>query len=351
MVFRARARRQRETDAARAELRAEVEAARAALASQADDAARSIGEQRNAAHAALSDHVTPILALLDEEHGRLAAFHGEASATLDRLEAATALLQPVSRDRFPPPNSRLVLRTGGPTPRGAVCAAATGRYIELLAIAAPTLDAYASRWGLDLVLSTERDLAQGRPASWARVPLVRELLQRYPWVLWVDSDALVVDPDVDVLAEAREGKDLYLVEHDHEHPHHPGILQRSLNAAVLLARAGPWMDSFLAEVWDSEDLIDHAWWENSAIMRLLGYSYELPNIGPAHESERRERLQVLDLRWNSVPHLPGLVSPSPVISHHGGGLTFQQRRARMLEDADALRRGDPLPARELVQIG
>ena len=53
---------------------------------------------------------------------------------------------------------------------------------------------------------------------------------------------------------------------------------RMPNSGVWALRAGDEAQRFLDEVWAQDDLIDHRWWENAAICRLLGYS--LDPVGP-----------------------------------------------------------------------
>lgn len=76
----------------------------------------------------------------------------------------------------------------------AICTFAVGRHRELAAISVAASQAYARRWGWDVVATAEARLADGRPASWAKIPLIIELLGRYEWVWWIDADALIVDP-------------------------------------------------------------------------------------------------------------------------------------------------------------
>jgi hypothetical protein len=89
---------------------------------------------------------------------------------------------------------------------------ATGPYVELLGIVAESYRAYARCWGWDLVLSTEEHLADGRPAPWGKVRLVRDLLDDYDWVMWIDADAGFVHTDADVMEEVTPGHDLYVAD-------------------------------------------------------------------------------------------------------------------------------------------
>lgn len=61
--------------------------------------------------------------------------------------------------------------------------------------ARPGFQRYADRWGLDLrVVDLEADGlradAPAQRAKWAKVGLMREALQEFPFALWLDADVL-----------------------------------------------------------------------------------------------------------------------------------------------------------------
>ena len=256
------------------------------------------------------------------ELGSAAAALGRRIDTVEIVaRRATALAQPA----LDPAGPRITKRYGAGD--RAVCSLAIGPYVELLAIAAESHEAYARRWGWDLVLSTEH-LNHGRPAPWAKVSLVRELLDVYEWVLWIDADACFVRLDADIAAEQEPSKDLYLVEH------HWGELPRqsTANSGVFMLRSGPWARDLLAAMWARERLIEHPWWENAALLDLLGYGLEPAAL--REPTPLMERVKFLDLAWNSVRADP---APDPIVNHHGGGLPVHELRERLLDDAAALR--------------
>jgi galactosyl transferase GMA12/MNN10 family len=188
----------------------------------------------------------------------------------------------------------------------------------------PTLEAYAQRHRWELVVCAE-DNAQGRPAAWGKVPAVADLLGRYELVMWVDADAVIVDDSIDLASELRWRKELYLVEH-----WHAPTGEVTANTGVFMLRAGTWADRFLAAVWAQEDLIAHRWWENAAVMRLLGYRIDPQPAGRERRTRWLKRVRFLDVAWNSMPHWHS--SPAPRITHYAS-LGFEERRTRMMADA------------------
>jgi len=205
-------------------------------------------------------------------------------------------------------------------PLKALCTIAAGDFAQLLEISRPSFEAYAECHGWHLIVGVGD--THGRPAPWAKVPLVADLLGRYELVAWIDADALIVDTSRDLASELRFGRNLYLVEHVHA-----SSGETTANTGVFMLRAGRWAQRFLAAVWAQEDLIEHRWWENAAVMRLLGYRID-PQ--PARREQRTRwlrRVSFLDLAWNSIPHWQASAAPRIV---HFAGLPIADRQKRML---------------------
>jgi hypothetical protein len=209
-----------------------------------------------------------------------------------------------------------------------ICSLATNRHRELLAEAAPTTVAYAARYGWDVVLSSE-SLTE-RPASWAKVVLVRELMQRYEYVFWVDADAIIVDLSRDLLAEIDDSADVWFARHPQERDPDATVL----NAGVFVVRSSPFAESLFATVWEAERFVDHNWWENAALLDLLGFSLE-PPFEQVRDTGWLDRIGELDLAWNSVPGY--CESPTPALNHHARSDhdDFGRRLAEMRADREA----------------
>jgi hypothetical protein len=226
----------------------------------------------------------------------------------------------------------------GDEQRRALCSGATGSFTALLEVSAPALERYARRHRWDLVVSRE-DLAAGRPAPWGKLPLVRSLLVDYDVVAWLDADAIIVDPDSDLADELEPDKDLYLVEHWGGDPY-----EQRANSGVFMVRAGEWASRLLDDVWRREDLSHHQWWENAALMELLGYDIEASPVRRDEANPWLPRVKFLDLAWNSIPHWSR--SDRPRINHHAA-LPLPRRRLLMLDDltaATVCRSGNDLAA-------
>jgi hypothetical protein len=201
----------------------------------------------------------------------------------------------------------------------AIVSLGSGQQSRLLALAARSFRPYAARHGYALELRTDV-LDSSRPAPWSKVVLLRELATRYDALLWLDADLVIVDRSVDICSELEDERFLYLVEHATREGRMP-------NSGVMLLRGGAQTLEFLDQVYAQEDLIEHRWWENAAICRLLGY--ELDPVGPGTPTELlSEHTKLISPRWNSIPDAP---AENPRIRHYPG-YSLKVRAAFMLRD-------------------
>lgn len=203
-------------------------------------------------------------------------------------------------------------------PRKALCSIGTGPQARLLRLARRSFVPYARRHGYDLHLLTE-PYEHTRPAPWSKVALLRDLLPRYDLLLWLDADIVIVDPSEDIAARRDPGRFLALVEHRYGG-------QRFPNTGVLLLGAGAEAGAFLDELWAADAYAEHRWWENAAVLDLLGYDVERPN--PVRPSAWRNRTQFLPNEWNSTVHDP---APHPRFRHYPG-YTVARRWLMMARD-------------------
>jgi hypothetical protein len=130
-------------------------------------------------------------------------------------------------------------------------------------------------------------------------------------LVWIDADAIIVDPRQDIASELPETKNLQLVAHKYGGQTVP-------NAGVMVLHNSDWTMSFLNQIYDQHDLIDHKWWENAALLRLLGYSTEEP-VSKFRATDHDVHIGELSTRWNAF-HLSPHHSPSilhfPGLPHH-----------------------------------
>ena len=230
--------------------------------------------------------------------------------------------------------------------RKALCSIGSGPHAALLALSEPTFRAYAERHGYELRTSTEPD--PRRPPAWAKVPRLRELLETFELVLWIDADAVIVDDREDVAAELGPERQLAVVQHRHHNQLVP-------NTGVMLLRAGTFSRALLYRMWNATSLIDHPWWDNAAFVDALGYRLpgslqpglrgrvhrllrrrlgrELRPCAPEHDSPFLAGTQFLGNEWNSI-YRDRAEHPRIV---HCPGAPIRQRIADLTAELDAAR--------------
>ncbi|WP_415921569.1 putative nucleotide-diphospho-sugar transferase [Tateyamaria sp. SN6-1] len=203
-----------------------------------------------------------------------------------------------------------------------VCVATTfdTGFSDVGAFAVASIELHAARWGFDTYV--DGAATYERPMPWHRVKLIPELFaQGYDFVLWVDSDAVIVDGLVNIVDKVEPGKDLYLVEHDIDFSG-----SKVPNTGVMLLRNCPWTVSFLDAIWQMEDLLDHGWWDNAAAIRYFGY-LNLLGEGPyAPDPEVMSHIKFLEECWNFIPQFSPLGS---AYIHHLPAKSRTERRQQM----------------------
>jgi hypothetical protein len=157
---------------------------------------------------------------------------------------------------------------------------------------APLMQAYANRHGHDfsaLILE-----GGDRPASWNKLPALYAALETYDAVAWIDADVVIAWPGSDIIAELQPGTCQAVVEH--------------LTECGRVPNCGVWvvskeMQPTLQQAWDDGSaFVHHPWWEQAAIMRLMGYAVEPGPHGKLDSPTRLyERTTFLRPEWNHHP--------------------------------------------------
>jgi hypothetical protein len=197
---------------------------------------------------------------------------------------------------------------------------AAGKYIQLLEMSRITFQSYAKKWGYDYV-EVNSSLDDTRPYAWTKILAIRELLDDYDFVFYVDSDALILRDDTDIASIFNE---------DFAWP--VGQLNGKYcpNAGVMAVRSCQSTKELFDLAYAQTDLIFNGWWEQAALMRVL--QYEDPRDYEIHWSEfnlDNQKIEVfeLDSSWNST--IEDFAS-NPVIRHFAGD-PFTLKLALMAE--------------------
>ncbi len=172
----------------------------------------------------------------------------------------------------------------------------------LLEWSEPRHRAYCERWGFDYRPEYEPQQTERHPV-WDKVLLIQAALRAgYRTVVWLDADALIVDPATDLRTALRW--DLGLVDHPGP-PYH-------LNAGAIYLRNEPWLHELFGRVWDLQR--EHPWQEQQILNELL-------------EARNWSGVEVLHARWNSTIGVNE--TPRAVVQAWHGPLSPEERLALM----------------------
>jgi hypothetical protein len=195
----------------------------------------------------------------------------------------------------------------------------SGPMKPILECTLPTFKAFAARHHYELIVGDVPNPFE-RPVPWAKISLIQEALKRYGFVLWLDADTIILDDSLDPV-------DCLPAEAFQAMVRHQSVEEACPNTGVWLLRSCEATHRFLDEVWNQHQFIDDPWWENAAVIDLLGYSLRPTN------QERGSRwlsgTHWLANEWNSHVGWNGLV---PARIRHYAGVSNISRLRNMTVD-------------------
>lgn len=167
---------------------------------------------------------------------------------------------------------------------------------ELLDISLPTYRVFADRHGYDLIVGSKMtDL----PPAWNKVPLLISALMSYKEAVWFDCDLIVVDPSED-FPPMHDGAVHSLVRHFDNWSEVP-------NSGVWRVRRI--VVELLEMMMGLNVFTNHGWWEQAALMTLMGYSvppegseFQNTRCRCVHPTRWYSLCSFMRVQWNSHPN-------------------------------------------------
>lgn len=178
--------------------------------------------------------------------------------------------------------------------RKVIATLAAGPHQAYLDMTRSRLIEYGNKHNYDIEFFNDV-LTTDRPPAWSKILIIQKMLEIYEIVLWIDSDAVIIDPSTDIFDEFEADKtELALVEHSYGGEAHA-------NTGVMVIKRTENILQFLDLVWNQVDLIDHPWWEQAAILRCLGIDSKVWPIGKGDIHSRIAiDVKFLDKKWNAI---------------------------------------------------
>lgn len=168
-------------------------------------------------------------------------------------------------------------------------------YARMAAHTLPLMERYARRHGMDFDC-VNLGFVGVAPPSWMKLPhLGSALADGYDKVLWVDADIVIVKSADNILDEVPDDAWQALVRHKTE--------------CGAVPNCGLWvvtqpMRQVFKTAWDEylDEYRNHSWWEQAAILRLMGYEVTpKPEANPGEPTPLAEHTHYLHSRWNHHP--------------------------------------------------
>jgi len=103
-----------------------------------------------------------------------------------------------------------------------------------------------------------------RHPSWSKILFVRDTLKDYPWVMWVDSDAIVTNPDIQL---TRFIDDRYMMVVGKQNWNVP--VWNKINFGIFLVKNEPDVGDFFDKVWDDFSRPGREGWEQDGVRLLI----------------------------------------------------------------------------------
>ena len=198
-----------------------------------------------------------------------------------------------------------------------------GSHAAFLDVTLPSFERFAELHGYEVRIPEGDPAPERRHKHWAKIAFMNELLPQCDLLFWIDSDAAIVDPSVDIADALPRSKFLGLVEH-----HYLG--QSVPNTGVMIVRGDRRGRRFFEEVWGHTEFLETRWHDNAAVLTMLGYSFDMdanpPPCGPGRTTRWLRRTQFLGNEWNSLPED---MAESPRILHVTGTYAFDDRLDRL----------------------
>ncbi len=124
----------------------------------------------------------------------------------------------------------------------------TFKYLRLGPLALENRRIYCDQHGYRFISTVP--IASDRPACWAKIPAILEAFQNHRWVLWADSDALVLEYTGRLEKFCDEKYDLIVASPEEFFrflgiPFAQGLARMPINTGVFLIRASAWSEHFL----------------------------------------------------------------------------------------------------------
>ena len=143
--------------------------------------------------------------------------------------------------------------------RIAICSHGDNGMNEWKDVSYPNKQKYCDKHGYDFFGSDFK--FDGRHPSWARLPMILELIKDYDWVFWSDPDSLIVNTDIKLESFIDDKYDFIISDTE------------VINFGEFFVKNSPLGIEILNDINNQRQFLDHVWRENQACIYLFEEYY------------------------------------------------------------------------------
>ncbi len=202
-------------------------------------------------------------------------------------------------------------------------------YAKIGKISEKSIKKYSAKFGFKFKIFTIPKNFN-RHKAWYKIKLINDLLKinKYKIIFWIDSDAIFTRYE-DLRNVIDNYHEFYLVSHnvkvDNKTKFNNTKLAISrLNTGVMIFKNSNFNQKLIKDIWNKKKYINSGWWDNSALLDVLGYKGEIEKNLNKHKGKLKyvKKMKLIPLEWNSVPSSNNLEFSletfNPIILHTAG---------------------------------
>ena len=122
--------------------------------------------------------------------------------------------------------------------------------------------AYAKRHNIDLIVEGSELVDHSRDICWSKIPMIREWLPHYEWLMWMDGDAFFMDMERSLESVLDDTKD-FIVAKD----------WNGINLGIFFIKNSAYSFDLLDEIWDVPPFAWKPFQEQGAVRWLTNWAY------------------------------------------------------------------------------
>lgn len=212
-------------------------------------------------------------------------------------------------------------------------------YNEIGNITKKTMRNYAQKFGFEFEFLEMPNT--GRSQTWNKIISIKDqiLKKNHDFIMWLDADAFFPNDAENVVSILNDNHEIYLSNHYcsvHKGSNYKNTILTTnrINCGVMIFKVSEFNINFLNKVWSSEKYINHHWFEQAAIMDLIGLKADI--TGNLNDNQGNdfylEKIKFISKEWNSIPSFNEISTESirPSIIHLAG--IENKERIKFLND-------------------